>query len=477
MRSMLYSYPMHSDQDLKPYQSRSLMRHVARQRNQQSEELHCHEHERIQSTTSCMGDSKVFNSFLYQPKDYKDKSLSVRGMPVMKRESKDPVYTQNSYSSSCKCVLGSSESSRVCASRLDKHECPVCYERPSFSSCHYHLSRTLSHIKNRILYLEKQLLRTGNQDLSPLGNNNIWPSSTQFLGIDKERLSTENSSNNPRAANPNKRLQSCSYKLNQNLKRKQSFPYTRSQSRDLYWVNEHNRSKSDRASNRWMSTNGFPEFVPLSQVRAQSKIKNGSKVELWDDPLACDRKPHPFLSNPSVKKGTRKYRKTLSHITKRPKNPGFTPNFHADLRPVTVDSKFKRIFHPRLGRKIDWQHPDYFKLSKRRRKISPGVGLQMQSCAVFARGPVGSWGGSKTKREPLKFELNRKPHELTNPNPDLVSELVNSAPESLNNDALEYLRTDWDSHIKHNFPDFLEAITSQDGLREKMVKLKYIVQV
>lgn len=127
---------------------------------------------------------------------------------------------------------------------------------------------------------------------------------------------------------------------------------------------------------------------------------------------------------------------------------------------------------------IDWQHPDYFKVSQRIRKISPDVGLQMDSCAVFARGPVGAWVGFTTKAQTdeIHFKENlckSKKGKQRNKN---ITELARDAPGSLCNAALEYLRTDWSSKIKHTLPESLDAIGSHDKLREKMVKLKYIVQ-
>lgn len=58
----------------------------------------------------------------------------------------------------------------------------------------------------------------------------------------------------------------------------------------------------------------------------------------------------------------------------------------------------------------------------------------------------------------------------------LVEKLAKDAPDLLNNAALEYLRNDWNSNIKCTLPESLDAIGHHDKLREKMVKLKYIVQ-
>jgi len=271
----------------------------------------------------------------------------------------------------------------------------------------------------------------------------------------------------------------------QNIKSKSSVPVSHVHTRDLLTAEDHKKQCSDPVSvpvNR-IRTDGMLEPKPLlpdrnNGWRSRSPPKNRIKEHSQYDPTACERKPYAFLLAPPVETGVSKYKKKLDPIPERPVNPGFTPNYHADSRPVNMKSMFKPMFHPKLGHMIDWQHPDYYRLTKRRRKISPSVGFVMQSCAVFAKGPVGSWGGTKPETNPDSFEVDNKLQEPTKRAPiaKFIADLAKDAPKFLNHCSLEYLRTDWNENVKYTLPDHLEAIRPQDELREKLVKLRYIVQ-
>jgi len=271
----------------------------------------------------------------------------------------------------------------------------------------------------------------------------------------------------------------------QNIISKSSVPVSPVHTRDLSSSEDHKKLCSDPVSvpvNR-IRTDGLLEPKPQlpdrnKGWRSRSPPKNRIKEHAQYDPTACERKPYAFLSAPPVEKGVSKYKKRLDPIPERPVNPGFTPNYHADSRPVNMNSMFKPMFHPKLGHMIDWQHPDYYRLTKRRRKISPSVGFVMQSCAVFAKGPVGAWGGPKPENTPDTFEVDNKLQEPTKREPmgKFIADLAKDAPKFLNHSSLEYLRTDWNENVKYTLPDHLEAIRPQDELREKLVKLRYIIQ-
>jgi len=157
-----------------------------------------------------------------------------------------------------------------------------------------------------------------------------------------------------------------------------------------------------------------------------NRIREKSEKPPRPDPLACVRKPYSFMSQKPVEQGLLKPQKKCRKMKLR-KNPGFSPNLAANKCPNS-DGKFKPIFHPRLGHMVDWQHPDYFKLKKKKRKISPNVVLH---CAVFANGKVGAYQEKEVKEEPTKAAKETS-----------MKKLAAGAPRLLTKESLEYLQKD-----------------------------------
>lgn len=192
------------------------------------------------------------------------------------------------------------------------------------------------------------------------------------------------------------------------------------------------------------------------------------------DPMFCERKPYYFLSAEPVEKGVHKSSEKPLPIPRRPRNPGFIPNRFANMGSnARCNTKFKLIFHPHLGIMINSEHPDYFKLRKKKRKISPNVGLRMQSCAVFAKGALGPY--DNVDKEEDKEDEKQEPTKRS-ASTNLSRELIARAPKFLTKAALKYLQSDWEDESK--LPENIRRLVKDNYvvMQEKLFRLKYLIQ-